>query len=107
MSLEHILGIAPRPRNRAERMQAQIDTLGRDLHQALRALSGSAEHRAAGLGDLAGTFGREAAQHTAHLAGEVSRRANRGMGAVRRDPVPAIAVLGTALLLASLLHRRR
>jgi hypothetical protein len=52
-------------------------------------------------------WGRDAARQGAWLAGAASRKAVQGARAVQRDPVPLLAVLGTAVLLTSLLSSRR
>jgi len=106
MSLEHILGIAPRHSGRPDAMQ-QFDDIRRDLRRLLRQVGHGAEETATGFGDLAQGFGREAMHQAGQVAGELSRQADRGARAIKRDPLPVIAVIGTAVLLASLLHRKR
>ncbi|OAM76386.1 hypothetical protein [Devosia elaeis] len=105
MSLDHVLaslGLAHRDPNSLE---ARIESLQRDMRRIGRRLSSQAEHTAEDWGDHLSDFGREAARQSRHLAEAAGTQAWRGARAVRRDPLPAIAVIGTAFLLARLLRR--
>jgi hypothetical protein len=85
----------------------QISDLRRQAQQLSRHLSHDARDVAGDFGDTMSDWSREAAKQGAWLAGVASRKAVSGARAVQRDPVPVIAVLGTAILLSSLLARRR
>jgi hypothetical protein len=106
MRLEDIF--TPRRHNDPlDAIAAQLGELRRQLGHTNRAVSHNAHDLANGLGDAVSEWSREAAKQGAWLAGVASAKAVRGARAVQRDPVPVIAVLGTAILLTSLLARRR
>lgn len=88
-------------------LAAQVDDLRRQTRHISRALSHNAGGVAADLGEVMSDWSRDAAKQGAWIAGVASRKAMEGARAVRRDPLPVLAVLGTAVLLASLLSRRR
>lgn len=92
---------------RHRRHESVIDSLWDHLDQLRREFGHVGRTVSREARDSAGDFGREAAKQGAWLAGVASRKAVRGARAIRRDPVPAIAVLGTALLLAHLLTSRK
>lgn len=105
MSIENLLaslGLAPRP---ARGLEAQIDSLRHDIRRVAQGLSRSTSRASEEWGHDLGEFGREAARQSAYLAGVASHQALRGVNVVRSNPVPTIAVIGTALLLARLLRR--
>jgi len=98
------------PRRRQDPLEAiaaQLQELRRQSRHLNRTVSHGASDIADEFGDAVSEWGREAAKQGAWLAGVASRKAMRGAQAVQRDPLPVIAVLGTALLLGSLLTRRR
>lgn len=90
-----------------EALAAQIGDLRRQTRHISRALSHNAGDVAGDLGELMSDWGHDAARQGAWLAGVASRKAMQGARAVQRDPVPLLAVLGTAVLLTSLLSRHR
>ncbi|MCW5721695.1 MAG: hypothetical protein KIS86_11185 [Devosia sp.] len=101
MSLEDLFSIRRhRQQSLVDNLADQLDQLRREFGHLGRAVSREAR-------DTAGDFGREAAKQGAWLAGAASRNAMRSARAIRRDPLPAIAVVGTALLLAHLLSGRK
>jgi hypothetical protein len=83
-----------------DRLSAQVDQLRRDIGEISAVLSREAHH-------TANEWSREAARQGAWLAGVAGRKAVRGAEAVRRDPLPALAIVGTALLLAHLFSSRK
>lgn len=97
-------------RRRQDPLDLILSQIG-DLRRQSRHISHAVSHRAGETadewGDALSDLGREAARQGAWLAGNASRRLVKGAQAVQRDPVPVIAVVGTALLVASLLSRRR
>jgi hypothetical protein len=107
------LGVRPKKRG----LEAQLDSLRRDIRQLRHSatnhaghLAGSVSHRASHVGDEWGDsladLSREAARYgtqIAETAGEHSRRAVR---AVKNDPLPVIAVIGTVVLLSALLRSK-
>ena len=88
-------------------LRRQTRHLGRSLSGNARSLSHNASEVADDLGDVVSEWGRDAAKQGAWIAGVASRKAMESAKAVQRDPVPVIAVLGTTLLLTTLLFRRR
>ncbi|SFV31535.1 hypothetical protein SAMN05216456_1371 [Devosia crocina] len=95
-------------------LASQISDLRRQTRQISKVVSHRAEsasHRAGDTiedwSDAVADLGREAAQQGAWLAGLASRNMVKGARAVQRDPIPLIAVVGTALLAVSLITRRR
>ncbi|KKB09670.1 hypothetical protein [Devosia chinhatensis] len=105
MSLDHVLstlGLAPRNPNSLE---ARIEELQRDMRKIGRRLSSRAEHTADDWGDHLSEFGREAAKQSRYLAEAAGTQAWRSARAVRRDPLPLIAAVGTVYLLARLIRK--
>lgn len=101
MSLEDLFPIRRHRRDSVvDNLADQFEHWRRDFAHAGRSVSRDAR-------DTAEELGREAARQGAWLAGAASRNAVRSAKALRRDPVPAIAVIGTALLLAHLLSGRK
>ena len=107
MHLEDLFTHHRRAGDPMEALAAQIEDLRRQTRHISRALSHNAGDIAGDLGDLMSDWSRDAARQGAWLAGVASRKAMQGARAVQRDPVPLLAVLGTAVLLTSLLSRRR
>jgi len=105
----HLHDIFPprRPRDPLEAIAAQIAELRDQARQINRSLSHGATDMAGDFGHAVTDWGREAAKQGAWFAGVASAKALKGARAVKRDPLPVIAVLGTAILLASLLRQRR
>lgn len=101
MSFEDLISLRHRRHDSViDTLADQLDHLRREFGHVGRSLSREAR-------DNASDLGREAAKQGAWLAGAASRNAMRGAKAVRRDPLPTIAVLGTALLVAHLLTSRK
>jgi hypothetical protein len=107
MRLEDMFPSRRRNDDPLEMLAAQIGDLRRQTRDISRALSHNAGDVAGDLGELMTDWGRDAARQDAWLAGAASRKAVQGARAVQRDPVPLLAVLGTAVLLTSLLSSRR
>lgn len=107
MHLEDLFTPRRRRHDPLDALAAQIAEMRRQSRDISRALSHNGHDIAGELGDAMSHWGHDAARQGAWLAGVASRKAVAGARAVRRDPLPAIAVLGTAALLASLLVRRR
>jgi hypothetical protein len=105
MSLDHVLSSFGLSRRDTNSLEARIEGLQRDMRRIGRSLGKQASHTADDWSDNLTDFGRTAAKQGAQLAEIAGHQAWRGARAVRRDPLPAIAVVGTALLLASLLRR--
>ncbi len=105
MSLDHILSSLGLSQRDPNSLEARIESLQRDMRRMGRSLSKQASHTADDWSDHISDFGREASKQGWQLAEQAGTQAWRGARAVRRDPVPAIAVVGTVLLLASLLRR--
>ncbi|KKB77417.1 hypothetical protein VW35_14765 [Devosia soli] len=106
MHLEDLF-VSRRRQDPLEAIAAQLHELRRQSRHLNRAVSHGANDIAEEFGDAVSDWSREAAKQGAWLAGVASRKAVRSAQAIQRDPIPVIAVLGTALLLGSLLTRRR
>ncbi|MCP8882092.1 hypothetical protein NIM87_01095 [Devosia sp. XJ19-1] len=106
MSIATVLSQLGIPRHDPHSLEAQLHAMRRDVQRIGKALSRQASHHTEGWNDHLSDFGREAAHHTAHLAEIAGTQAMRGAIMVRHDPLPALAVIGTGLLLARLLSRR-
>ncbi|QQR40657.1 hypothetical protein [Devosia rhizoryzae] len=79
---------------------------GRHAGHAANDLSRQVGHLANEWGDELAVLGREAAKRGAEIAEFAAYKAGRGAKALRSDPLPAIAIIGTALLAAQLFKRR-
>ncbi len=107
MSLEDLFPILGRRQPTAlEALADQLHHLRRDVRRLGNKASHQASDNVSEWSESAMELGREAAHHAAQLAEEASRQARRGAIAIKRDPLPTIAVVGTLVLLTSLLSRR-
>jgi hypothetical protein len=106
MSLDTVLSQLGLSRPAPNSLEAQLHAMRRDVHRLARTLSLEAGRNAEDWGHHFLDAGNDVARHTAHLAGIASRQALRGARQVGRDPLPALAILGTGLLLARLMRRR-
>ena len=107
MSLEDLFPIFGRRQPSAmDALADQLHHLRRDIRRIGSKASHQASENAGEWSETALDFGREAARQGAHLAEEATRQAWRGANAIKRDPLPTIAVVGTLVLLTSLLSRR-
>jgi len=107
MHLEDLFTTRRRRQDPLDALAAQISELRRQTRHISKSLSHNAGDVAGDLSDTLSDWSHDAARQGAWLAGVASRKAVQGARAVQRDPVPVIAVLGTAVLLASLLVNRR
>ncbi|ODT65054.1 MAG: hypothetical protein ABS75_32960 [Pelagibacterium sp. SCN 63-23] len=105
MSLDQLFSQFDR-RQDSHGLEAQLHALRREVRRISRGLSKEAHHNLDDWSDNLMDAGREAARQGAHLAEFAGEQAWRGARAVKRDPLPAIALVGTALLVASLMRRR-
>lgn len=106
MSLDSFLtelGLKP---HRSHSLEEQLDAMRRDVRRLGTALARQAGQHTDDWADHVGDFGREAVRQGTHLAEIAGTQAWRGARQLRRDPLPAIAIIGTGLLLARLLRRR-
>ncbi|UYO00144.1 MAG: hypothetical protein KIT02_02630 [Devosia sp.] len=101
-SLLSQLGLAEPPR---QGLEAQLHAMRQEVDRISRSLSRRAGHAAEDWTEHLADFGKEASRQGIHMAELAGEQAKRGALAVRRDPLPALAVLGTALLLARLIRR--
>lgn len=115
MNMEHLMNQLFGRRESA--FEAQIRELRREVRRVgqsvsrhagdtAHAVSRQANHTAHDWSDSLADFGQEAAKRGAQFAEIAAYQAGRGAKAVRNDPLPVIAILGTALLAVSLLNRR-
>jgi ElaB/YqjD/DUF883 family membrane-anchored ribosome-binding protein len=79
-------------------LQDAISTIARNLGDAGGKRLGEAQHEAEALAD-------SAREHLPVLARQVANKAGRATRALRDDPVPAMVMVGTIALLASLIFR--
>ena len=107
MHLEDLFTPRRRRHDPLDALADQISELRRQTRHISKSLSHSAGDVAGDLTDTISDWSHDAARQGAWLAGIASRKAVQGARAVQRDPIPLIAVLGTAALLASLIARRR
>lgn len=107
MSLADLFTPRRRKPDPIELLFSQLGDLRRQTQHISRAVSHRAGETTDEWSDVVADLGREAARQGAWLAGSASRQVVKGAQAVQRDPLPVIAVLGTALLVTSLLSRRR
>ncbi|NMA99687.1 MAG: hypothetical protein GX970_16555 [Phyllobacteriaceae bacterium] len=105
MSLESILTNLGLMQRRPSGVEAQIQALQHEIRRVGRTLSRQASHASEDWGNDLGDFGREAARQGAYIASVAGQQAMRGADALRRDPLPAIAIVGTVFLLSRLLKR--
>ena len=106
MSLDTVLTQLGLQRQRRNNLDAQLDAMRRDVRRIGRVLAQQVTHNTEDWTDHLGDAGREAVRQGAHLAELAGTQAWRGARQLRRDPLPAIAIIGTGLLLARLLRRR-
>jgi hypothetical protein len=107
MHLEDLFTTRRRRHDPLDALAHQINELRRQTRHISHSLSHNAGDVAGDLTDTLSGWSHDAARQGAWLAGVASRKAVQGARAVQRDPVPVLAVLGTAALLASLIARRR
>ena len=106
MSLNTLLTQLGIQRHDPHSLEAQLHAMRRDVQQLRQSLSRQTGQAANHWGDQLHEIGSAMAAQTgefAHLAGQEARK---GARMIRRDPVPVIALAGTALLLMQLLKRR-
>ncbi len=104
MSLETVLaslGLREDPNS----LDAQLRSMRREVRRISQSLSRQAGNVADDWGDSFSDIGRQAMRQGSHLAEIAGKNAWRSAEAFRRDPLPVIAVVGTALLLARLLRK--
>lgn len=107
MHLEDLFTTRRRRHDPLDAIADQISELRRQTRHISRNLQHNAGDVAGDLSETLSDWGHDAARQGAWLAGVASRKAVQGARAVQRDPIPVLAVLGTAVLLASLVARRR
>lgn len=106
MSLDTLLNQLGLKRHDPHSLEAQLHAMRRDVQQLRQMLPRQTGQIANQWGSQLHEIGTTVAAQTgefAHLAGQEARK---GARMIQRDPVPALAVAGTALLLLRLLNRR-
>lgn len=83
-----------------------LSSLRADIAAIAQAVNEFGNHRLHDVRKGATALAREAGHQLPIVARQVGRQATHAGRAVGRDPLPAIVVLGTVLLLTSLLFRR-
>jgi len=101
MSLETLLTQLGLQRHDPNRLESQLQAMRRDVQRLSHLIDSQTGHWS----DQAQNLGQMAAYHSSEIAHAAGRQALRGAEMVRRDPLPAIALFGTALLLARLLKK--
>ena len=103
MSLSNLLSLSrPSRATPLDRLSHEVGDLQHRIQQIGSSLGIEPRALRSELSSKASEFGQDAAW----LAGVASRGVLRNARAVKRDPVPAIAVAGTALLLLALITKR-
>lgn len=87
-------------------LETRIADLQREISRIGSRLGRQAEGRAGEWSEQVSEFGQDAVRRGLHLAEIAGDEARRSAAALRRDPLPAIATLGTIVLLARLFTRR-
>ncbi|MBB4050460.1 hypothetical protein GGR20_000078 [Devosia subaequoris] len=106
MSLNTLLTQLGLQRHDPHSLEAQLHAMRRDVHGIRQSLSRQTGQAANHWGNQLHDIGSAVATQTSELAQLAGQEARKGAGMIRRDPVPAIALAGTALLLMRLLNRR-
>jgi len=102
MSLDTLLAYLGIHRHDPHSLESQLQAMRHDV----RRLSNMLGKQTGDWSDRAQEFGHMAASHGREIADATGKQALRGANMVRRDPLPAIAFVCTALLLSQLLKRR-
>ncbi len=116
MNFDHLISQITGQR-RESLLEAQLRDLRREILKIGSAVSKQAghatddwrhqaAHTAHDWSDDLADLSREAARRGAEFAEVAAFQAGRGARALRKDPLPAIAILGTAFLVARLFSRR-
>ena len=105
MNIEHLLAQLTGQRHESA-LETQLRELRRDIRRVSQSVARHAGHTADDWSDNLSDIGREAARRGAQFAEIAAHQAGRGARALRHDPLPAIAILGTAFLVARLFSRR-
>ncbi len=106
MSLNTLLTQLGLQRHDPHSLEAQLHAMRREVHRLTQSLSRQTGQTANHLGDQLHEISSAVATQTGELAQLAGQEARKGAEMIRRDPVPAIALAGTALLLMRLLSRR-
>ena len=106
MSLDTLLTQLGLQRQPAGSLEMQLQAMRRDVNRIGKLLAGRASHHTEDWADQFSDLGREAVRQGTHLAEVAGTQAWKSAQQLRRDPLPAIAIIGTGLLLARLLSRR-
>jgi hypothetical protein len=106
MSIDTLLTQLGLRRPPARSIDTQLDAMRRDVNRIGRLLARRASHHTEDWADQFNDLGREAVRQGTHLAEVAGLQAWKSAQQLRRDPLPAIAIIGTGLLLARLLRRR-
>lgn len=106
MSLDRLLDqLGLRPQD-PDNLEAKLHAMRRDVRKMTAALSHHLAQEGEELTGQARAFGTRAAQQSKHLTRVAGSQALAGASHLRRDPLPAIALIGTGLLIARLLKRQ-
>lgn len=106
MSLNTLLTQLRLQRQDPHSLEAQLHAMRRDVQRLRQALSRQTAQATNHWGDQLHEIGSTLATQTGEFAQLAGQEARKGAGMIRRDPVPAIALAGTALLLMRLLSQR-
>ncbi|MEQ9637343.1 MAG: hypothetical protein RLW68_14815 [Devosia marina] len=106
MSLNTLLTQLGLQRHDPHSLEGQLHAMRRDVQHLRQSLSRQTGQTANHWGDQLHEIGSAVATQTGEFAQLAGQEARKGAGMIRRDPLPAIALAGTALLLMRLLSRR-
>jgi len=106
MSLNTLLNQLGLQRHDPHSLEGQLHAMRRDVQHLRQSLSRQTGQAANHWGNQLHDIGSTVATQTGEFAQFAGQEARKGAGMIRRDPLPAIALAGTALLLMRLLSRR-
>ncbi|WP_297104947.1 hypothetical protein [uncultured Devosia sp.] len=105
MSLDAFLSQLTNQRRGQHDLEGQVRAMRRDVQHLVHQLAHLSGHTTHNLGGQLQEMGTAAAAHGSEWARLAGEQAMHGARLVRRDPLPAIALVSTTLLLLRLLKR--
>jgi hypothetical protein len=105
MSIDNLLANLGLVQRRPNGLEAQLSSLQSEVRRLARSLSRRAGQATDEWSNEVSILGREAVRQGSQIAGAASQQAIRGARAFGRDPLPVIAIIGTAFLVARLFRR--
>ena len=106
MTLDTILDRLGFSQHSQASLETQLNAMRREVRHITKMLARNGSREFDDWSGHMGELGRDASMRAAQLAELAGHQAMKGAKHLRNDPLPAIAVIGTGLLLARLLQRR-